>query len=486
MKTRLTLILSFALLALPAAASAHQRYYVPKHHQACKASFKREVVKIRERRHGKLVRRHHKVVIVRQVRCVYVAPKKTTKPTTTLPPVSTGAPTQGFPTVRAGIDPSFTQDANDNLRVTWDYSTSSSSGSLPDGTLSLAVSEPGKTGNSGGCSMNVGLQVTGGQCTVELSRYGNWSVTVSYAGSDAQVAPATSTDTEDIEPLPTTVSKTWGTDAPSNTPSVSATVIGSQAEVQVTDSNYEGATSLQVSDQNGDTCTATITGTQAACQMAVGATPSRFLIAYPGGSSTRSTQAVPPGGTRQVTTTWPAQSVPVTNPTVTVQQATVEECGGSITGINPSPWANNAGTCTAGNPVAWQNPVDIGTTGTVNLDAVAYGSLTNDQDPTHGDGMVSGYLSYNVTGGTEGTDYTATDNQGSSPDNTQDCSKVLTQQYLGGDPSDPANYGPDGPFGSCGLHFLTPGTYTVTVSYTSEDANYASVPNEDSITINVD
>lgn len=465
MKTRLTLII--LAVCLLGAATAQARYYVPKHGAACKTHYVRHVVKIRERRHGKLVRRHHKIVYVRQVRCVYVQPKPTPKP---VPPVTLGAP---MSVVRAAIDPSFTQDPSDNLKVTWSYSAASAD-NLPDGTLTLAVQEPNKAGSSGGCTMNVSAAQTGGTCTQELPHYGSWNVTVTYTGASQTVAPATSTDTEDIEPLPVTFTKTWGTDAPSNQPTVNATVIGSTADVEVDDANYEGASSLTVSDENGDSCNATISGTAASCQMPVGATPSRFTVAYPGGSTTQSTRPVAPGGTQQVTTTWPAQNIPVTNPSVTVQQATVEECGGSQQG-GPV-WTNPTGTCSYQNPGTWSNPVETTTNRQIQLDAVAYGSLAADRDPTHGDGQVSGYLTYTVTGGVEGTDYTESDFQ-NGPDNSTDCSHVTTQAFLGGDPTDPANYGPDEPVGTCALKFLTTGTYTVTVRYTTEDANYASVTN---------
>jgi hypothetical protein len=469
--------IAIIVAALTVAATAQAKYYVPKKGHVCKTHYKSETIKIRERKHGKLVRRHHKVVMIKQVRCVYVAPKKTIKPPAqTVAPVNTPAP-PAAPNVRAGIDPSFTQDSSDNLKVTWTYGASAPV-PLPNGTLSLAVTEPSKAGSSGGCSINVGGDTAGGNCTQELPHYGSWNVTVSYVSSDPTVAPATSTDTEDIEPLPATVTKTWGTDAPSNAPTATATVIGNAAHVQVNDANYEGASSLLVSDQNGDSCTATIGGNTATCQMPVGATPTRFLVAYPGGTSTQTTQTVAPDGTQRVTTNWPAQQIAVTNPIVTVQQATIEECGGSQQG-GPV-WNNPTGTCSFGNPGTWSNPVETTTNRQVQLDAVAYGSLNPDRDPTHGDGQVSGFLTFNVTGGTEGTDYTASDFQ-NGPDNSTDCSEVTTQSFDAGT----GTSGPDEPTGTCALKFLTTGTYTVAVSYHSEDANYADSTMAPSETIDV-
>jgi hypothetical protein len=194
-KTILITLVAFLVFAATAAAKA-PRFYVPKTHHACKAHYVKRTVRIAKRHHGKLVRRHHRIVMVKQTRCVYVAPKRAT---------TTPAPAAVPVRVRAGIDPSYVQDPADNLIVTWSYSASAPV-PLPDGTLSIAITEPNKAGKSGGCSMNVGGDTTGGDCTVELSRYGDWNVTVSYASSDSSVAPATSTDTEDIEPLPVTTS----------------------------------------------------------------------------------------------------------------------------------------------------------------------------------------------------------------------------------------------------------------------------------------
>lgn len=191
MKTKTILVTLAATLAF--AATAQAKYYIPRHGARCKAHYVKRTVRIAKRHHGKVVRRHHKIVYVRQVRCVYVKPKTAT---TTKPPATLAAPS----VVRADIDPSFTQDPADNLKVTWTYSASAA-GSLPDGTLSLTVQEPNKAGSSGGCTMNVGGAVTGGTCTQELPHYGSWNVTVSYNGASSTVAPASQTETEDIEPL---------------------------------------------------------------------------------------------------------------------------------------------------------------------------------------------------------------------------------------------------------------------------------------------
>jgi hypothetical protein len=175
-------------LAIPATALAAPKHYYPKPHARCRSGYVRKTVRVRERK-------HHKWIKVKRAECVAKAKAKTeAKPTTTKPAVT--------PIVRAAIDPSYTQDSSDNLRVTWTYSASDTSGDLPDGTLSLSVQEPNTAGSSGGCSMDVGGNVAGGTCTQELPHYGDWDVTVSYTGASTTVAPATSTDTEDIEALP--------------------------------------------------------------------------------------------------------------------------------------------------------------------------------------------------------------------------------------------------------------------------------------------
>jgi hypothetical protein len=178
-------VIGFAVLTGSASAAQTQHYF-PKTGHACKAHYVRKQVKVRERRHGKWVK-------VKRAECI-AKPKAKVKPK----PITTAA---AKPVVRATIDPSYTQDPSDNLKVTWTYSAADTSGDLPDGTLSLSVQEPNAAGSSGGCSMDVGANVTGGTCTQELPHYGSWNVTVSYVGASTTVAPATSTDTEDIEPL---------------------------------------------------------------------------------------------------------------------------------------------------------------------------------------------------------------------------------------------------------------------------------------------
>jgi hypothetical protein len=138
-----------------------------------------------------------------------VAPT-TSAPTVSSPAVSTPAPTTSTPaptttttttppTVRAIIDPSYTQDQSNPLMVTWTYDAGVDDGTLPDGTLSLTVYEHGQVASAGGCTIDVGGTITGGNCTQTLPQYGSYDVTVTYNSSSASVAPSTETDTEDIE-----------------------------------------------------------------------------------------------------------------------------------------------------------------------------------------------------------------------------------------------------------------------------------------------
>ncbi len=189
-----------------------------------------------------------------------VTPTVTT-PTVTTPPVTTSAPPT---TTRASIDPSYTQNPANPLQVTWAYSAAANGGSLPDGTLSLTVYQSGQVGSAGGCSMNVGDGVNGGNCTVTLPAYGPYQVTVTYDGSDPSVAPATSTDTETIS----------NPNSPTTPPAPTQTAI-SAAVTSSTTTQYVGPppTYLQATDtddaitatssdpDSSQTCTWTVTDT---------------------------------------------------------------------------------------------------------------------------------------------------------------------------------------------------------------------------------
>lgn len=204
---RRTVLLTLAA-TLGLAASASARYYVPVKGHACKAGFVRRDVKIRERHNGKLVRKHGRVVWVRQSRCYSVAPK----PTGTPSPGPTPTPT---PTLRYAtkVDPSFTQAADDPLAVTYAYTADATvttgtqtvdlaqTNQLPAGVLNLY--SPTAPGQAAGlvCSMNVGDATSGGDCPVNYQATGTYQVTTQYIPNAASAV--TQTDTEQIDPYPT-------------------------------------------------------------------------------------------------------------------------------------------------------------------------------------------------------------------------------------------------------------------------------------------
>ncbi len=135
-------------------------------------------------------------------------PQGTVQPSST-PPVAI-TKTSGSGNVRAVVDPTFTQNATNPLIVTFAYSASITDGTLPTGTLSLTVSVPGQVSVAGGCTMNVGGSVYGGNCTVTLPYFGVWQVTTTYAGA---TAGSTSTETVTVPGVNPTVPPTT---APSN------------------------------------------------------------------------------------------------------------------------------------------------------------------------------------------------------------------------------------------------------------------------------
>ena len=130
--------------------------------------------------------------------------------TTTQAPVALTAPPTTAAPVRAHVDPTFTQNAANPLEVTFAYSASITDGTLPVGTLSLTITAPGQVSVAGGCTMNVGGSVYGGNCTVTLPYFGDWQVTTTYAGA---TAGSTSTETVTVPGVNPTVPPTT---APSN------------------------------------------------------------------------------------------------------------------------------------------------------------------------------------------------------------------------------------------------------------------------------
>ena len=367
----------------------------------------------------------------------------TPTPTTTTPtPPPPPPPTTGGPTVRANIDPSYTQDPGNPLKVTWAYDAGVDDGTLPYGTLSLTVYQHGQVASAGGCTIDVGGPVTGGNCTQVLPQYGAYDVTVSYASSSSSVAPSTATETDTIEPLPVTNTYTWGTDAPTQGAYIHTVLIGSAASVTVGDPNFEGAGSINLTDSAGAQCTAYVSGITATCQMTDIATPTSYTLSYPGGATTTSTVATADNGEQSVTSQWPASVVEISNPEVTLQQVSLVECGGEAPSAS---WGNssNFGCASESSPKAWPSSLTVpaGASGSdaVFLDAWAYGSLQDDSVP-------DGTVNYTINPGVEGTDYLI--------DNTMCGTQCGFEE----------------------ISFLTPGTYTVSTSFTSSDPNYPDTP----------
>lgn len=403
----LTLIL-VALLTLGLAGTASAKTYIPKKGHACKAGYVQKTIVKRELK-GKRSHRHWEKVKVREC----VSKPKTTTTTTAL----------AAPTVRASIDPSYTQNTADPLVVTWAYDAGVDNGTLPDGTLALTVYEAGQVASAGGCTIDVDSTTTGGDCTQLLPQYGTYNVTVTYTSSSSTVAPSTATDTETIEPLPVTNLYDWGTDSPTQDVAIQTTLIGQTATVTVTDPSFEGATSIGLTDSTGATCTADVTGTTATCTITDTSTPTSYVISYPGGTSTTSSQNVANNGVQQVTDEWLPDTYTVADPSVTIPAVTIGHMAlQQLVGIPGQPLETGA---------------------PVGLDPTVSGNLPSDPDP-------AGTLSYTITAA-----------------NPADDSGWAEQSYDGG----------------WAFWFWEPDTYTIKVTFTSADPNYPDATA--SVTVNV-
>jgi hypothetical protein len=215
-KTILITLVAFLVFAAAAAAKT-PRYYVPRPHHTCRLHYVKHTVRIPERRHGKIVRRHHKIVTVKQTRCVHVAPTSA-KPN---PPASTA------PTVRysARVDPSFVQSPDNPLSITYSFSADAtatvngvttdlaSTGALPDGVLNLYTTYvPGQpaspigiglppNGESLICAIDIGGSTAGGSCPTTYQTTGTYQVTTQAIWSTTN--SVTQTDSETISPYGT-------------------------------------------------------------------------------------------------------------------------------------------------------------------------------------------------------------------------------------------------------------------------------------------
>lgn len=423
------------------------------------------------------------VAIVAPPTTTPAAPVTTTTapaPVVTIPPVTFGGggggstgggggSSSGTTTVRAAIDPTYTIDdlatpAPPPVPVTFTYSASAGTDPttgaqlpLPDGTLTLTIYVYGQVSNAGGCQANVGsdLTPTGDptnpvSCQVNLPAWGKYTLITSYSGGGT-VSATGETDTIDVEPpAPSTITNdmTWGISATSTAPSATATVIGSSANVSVTDANWTGITSVPltatVSGNSVGSCTATITGTTATCSMAVSSTPNSVQVAYPGATTTSNAPYTAWGISQTQTTdyVWAPTTVTVT-PTVSVDRVTI---GVSSYMISP----NHAGVTMNNAPA---NPLAVPAGDNLWLGFTATGSVSTDTDPT------GSSLSVSVTGPATAT----TTNAGAS--GSSDCSDLtgnLSGQVSGST--------------ECWINFPSAGTYEVTVGFTTTDPNYGNEP----------
>jgi hypothetical protein len=161
--------------------------YSPRHGAKCRQTYKRV-------KHG------------RKVYCVKRKAKKKAAPPTAAP--AAPAPTEKTK-LHAHLDPTFTRNPANPFEVTYAYSASASeqtfstqslafgaeeAAPLPSGVLSLF--SDGKLE----CAVNVGSGVEGSECPVSYQALGAHSVTTIYTSGEES---ATETETEQIEPLPT-------------------------------------------------------------------------------------------------------------------------------------------------------------------------------------------------------------------------------------------------------------------------------------------
>lgn len=191
--------LSGVIFTAPAGAAKAPHRYSPHHGSKCRVGYKRVV------KH----KRHHRT----KVFCVKRAMKKKAAPT---PPAASApnAATSEKPKLHSHLDPTFTRDPLNPFKVTYAYSASASQEAspqlramgvmeepapLPSGVLSLF--SDGKLE----CAINVGGNATEGECPVTYQALGQHTVTTIYASGEQS---ATETETEQIDPLPTTTSLT--------------------------------------------------------------------------------------------------------------------------------------------------------------------------------------------------------------------------------------------------------------------------------------
>lgn len=224
-------------------------------------------------------------------------------------------------------------------------------------------------------------------------------------------------------PTLTPVVNEWDSDSVAT---ISTLVVDSSATTTLKDpQGFDGATSVTLTDQLGDTCNAVVSRTSASCQMTVTGTPSSYQVAYPGGDNTSTSE-------------WPADQVAINNPSVTVSTAVINALDWSWIGEGGTGWTPTIDDTAPSSPFL----LNVNVTGNV-----------------PGDTSPAGYLTFavvSVDGQPEGSDssYWSDQNQVT---NAGDCTKVETN----GKPS-----------GRCAFSFYAVGTYQIQVTFTSTDADY--------------
>jgi len=192
---RAALVFALAALVLPAAAFAGTgKQYVLPHpgRERCKVHYVKKVERVKRRE-------HHRTVKARETFCIYVAPKPATPPTA--PPATVVASRTAH--LHAHLDPSFVQSPTNPFAITYSYSASASYSTegvseespepnLPEGVLNLYAD------GLLACSINVGGNVTGGECPTHETM-GPHTVVVTYTSGQTS---ATETSIETVSPFP--------------------------------------------------------------------------------------------------------------------------------------------------------------------------------------------------------------------------------------------------------------------------------------------
>lgn len=212
MSKTIAIIALLGALIIPASAVAKSKDYYSSNGR-CRAGYVRHYVKTAKRKHGRIVRKHRKIVYVRRLECVVKSKAKAKTQTPVVnPPAATAQPTIQY---SVKVDPSFTRSTSP-LSVVYSYSADATetqdgvtkdlgaAGDLPLGILQLYSSfslVPG-AGESLVCSINVGDSTTGGTCPVNYLGIGSYRVTTDYIVSST--TSTTETDTETLTPFTTT------------------------------------------------------------------------------------------------------------------------------------------------------------------------------------------------------------------------------------------------------------------------------------------